>query len=82
MRVAWAVETVGRKVPLATCLVQATAVEMMLRRAGENPTLHIGVTSPARAPIEAHAWLEWNGRVIVGDEGLDRFAPLSLPPSP
>jgi hypothetical protein len=56
--------------------VQATAAEVMLRRAGERPTLHLGVAPFGAQRIEAHAWLEWNGRVIVGDRDLSRYSAM------
>jgi len=74
-RVAWTVETTARSIPGATCLTQALAAEVMLSRAGEQPSLHIGVATD-RGAFEAHAWLELNGRTLVGDRELDRYAPL------
>lgn len=74
-RLAWTVETTARSVPQATCLTQALAAQVMLSRAGEKPSLHIGVATD-RGAFEAHAWLELNGRPLVGDRELDRYARL------
>jgi hypothetical protein len=74
-RVAWTVETTARSIPQATCLTQALAAQVMLSRAGEEPSLHIGVATD-RGAFEAHAWLELNGRPLVGDRDLDRYARL------
>ncbi len=76
-RIPWAVETVGAAVPGVTCLVRALAAEVMLRRAGELPELRIGV-DPTAEDFEAHAWLEWHGRPVVGAGGTEAI--VALPP--
>ena len=75
-RVAWTVETVARSIPEASCLTQALAAHVMLSRMGEEPSMHIGVATD-RGAFEAHAWLELNGRPLVGDRELDRYARLA-----
>lgn len=65
-RIAWAVTIAGRYVFHATCLVQALATQVLLARAGMSSILHIGVTKGQHAPIEAHAWVESEGRIIIG----------------
>jgi Transglutaminase-like superfamily len=74
-RIGWAVGSAARFVPDATCLPQALTAEAILRRRGHPADLRLGVR---RGPdgIEAHAWVESYGRVIVGDGDLDRFEPL------
>jgi hypothetical protein len=74
-RLAWTVETTAKSIPQATCLTQALAAQVRLARAGEEPSLHIGVATD-RGAFEAHAWLELNGRPLVGNRGLDRYARL------
>lgn len=74
-RIGWAVGSAARFVPDATCLPQALAAEAILRRRGHPADLRLGVTRDA-AGVEAHAWVESYGRVIVGDGDLDRFEPL------
>lgn len=51
-------------VPKATCLVQALAAQLLLTRHGHMADLQIGV-SQAKG-FEAHAWLEFEGRVVLG----------------
>src|SRR5438093_12242566 len=51
----WAVQTVSRCVPGATCLTQALATKVLLERLGQPATLRIGVAKGARGQIEAHA---------------------------
>lgn len=63
-----AVRAAARRLPGTTCLVEAVTAELMLRRRGIESTLHIGVRAPcATTPLDAHAWLECNGAIIVGD---------------
>ena len=78
-RIAWAVQAAARAVPRATCLSQALAADAMLRRAGRTPALHIGVAKDGPA-LEAHAWLELDGAVLVGDHDLHRYTRLGSRP--
>jgi hypothetical protein len=80
VRIAWAVETVARRIPTATCLPQALAADAMLRRAGRSPELHIGVSKDGES-FEAHAWLALDGLVLVGDHDLHRYTPLTGGPA-
>jgi len=74
-RIGWAVGSAARFLPDATCLPQALAAEAILRRRGHPADLRLGVTRDANG-VEAHAWVESYGRVIVGDGELERFEPL------
>ena len=74
--VGWSVEAVGRRIPGMRCLPRALAAEVILRRAGRNPRFRIGVVRDDRGGIEAHAWVEDAGRIVVGADDRDRFAPL------
>ena len=74
-RLAWAVEAAALGVPKASCLTQALAAQIMLERSGARPDLKIGVATD-RESIEAHAWLELDGRPLVGAQDLERYAQL------
>lgn len=81
-RLAWAVAVVARRLPSTTCLVQALAAEVMLRHRGYTPALRLGVRGRADDVklIEAHAWLECGGTVVVGQvENLADYSMLSPP---
>lgn len=69
------VERVGHRVPGAdTCLPQALAAVAMLRRWGHRADLVLGVRT---APVfEAHAWVEVDGAVVVGEGEASRFSEL------
>ena len=77
-RIARDVGRAARVVPRATCLVQALAGEWLIVRAGAPVALQYGV-APGERGVEAHAWLESGGRVILGGEEAARFAPLRAP---
>lgn len=83
-RIAWAVEAAARRLPapFRACLPQAMAVCAMLRRRRMPARLVIGVRrAPAPGSIEAHAWVESGGRVILGGmDDLPSFVPLDAPP--
>jgi hypothetical protein len=76
-RIVWAVETAGGAIPgMKNCLVQAVAAEAMLIRAGHPCELRIGAAKIGPRDLIAHAWLESEGTVLIGNFELDRYAPL------
>jgi hypothetical protein len=78
-RIAWAISTVSRYIPGATCLTQALAGEVLLRTYGHQPSFHIGVAKSNSRALEAHAWIEVQGKIILGDAGIERFTALRAP---
>ncbi len=74
---AWAVGAAARRVPKASCLTQAIALESLLAEAGEEARLRIGVARKPDGAFEAHAWVEHAGLVLIGDlPNLERFSVL------
>jgi hypothetical protein len=71
------VKLMSRYVPAATCLVQALVVISLLEQAGLPGLLRIGVVRTGKK-LEAHAWVESLGRVVIGgtDVDLSRFTVL------
>lgn len=63
---AWAVAAAARHgLGRPMCLARSMALRWMLRRAGIDSELRIGVRkSPAGPGIEAHAWIERNGLAL------------------
>src|SRR5207248_10673296 len=76
-RLGWALGAAARRVPGATCLVQALAARILLGRQRIPAVVRIGVARERGAPLESHAWVESEGRVVVGDAHLDRYAPIA-----
>jgi hypothetical protein len=76
-RVVWAVETAARYgSPTATCLTQALAAQVLLARRGYPALLHIGVVR-SKNKLQAHAWVESEGEVVIGGFELERYTPLA-----
>lgn len=76
--IVWAVGVASRHTPgRAMCLVQALTTQQLLVRYGYVHHLHIGVTKSAADTLNAHAWIEYEGCVIVGSlSNLSQFKPL------
>lgn len=76
-RVVGAVEAVGRRtLGDKPCLTQALVVQRMLRQKGYETALRIGVAKDGQELL-AHAWLERDGRVVIGGQSSQvRYAPL------
>ena len=80
-RLTCAVHAASRLVPHSTCLVKALALQALLARRGCVGILHVGVKTTQVAGFEAHAWLELDGEIIIGEGARQGFAPLlSHPP--
>ena len=75
-RLAWVVGVASRFVPKATCLAQALALHVLLQQAGYEVFLHIGVTNNEEGNLKAHAWIESQGRVLIGGSDLNSYTPL------
>jgi hypothetical protein len=74
----WAIESVGRHAPTAiNCLPRALALQRMLRKRGASGTVRFGVKRQGNE-IRAHAWLELEGKVLVGNlPDLDEYERFS-----
>lgn len=73
-----AVRRVSRYIPSASCLTQALAAKILLRRSGHEAKLRIGVAKGAAGDFQAHAWVEVAGRSVIGgsDSQLRRYTGL------
>lgn len=76
-RMTQAVAQAARRVPRATCLVQALALRWMLRRRDIGCDLRVGVSRSERGEFEAHAWIECGGELLIGGGPAARFTPLT-----
>jgi hypothetical protein len=72
-----AVRAASRYVPHATCLTQAVVLHILLRGEGLQSTIRIGVRKDA-GHFEAHAWVESQERVVIGDPGPQGYAPMMV----
>ena len=77
-RIGWAVETASRALPgTKNCLVHAVVTEALLTRYGSPAELRIGVAKRERGRLEAHAWIESSGKIVIGGTGVELMTPLS-----
>ena len=76
--IVWAVEAASRLQPRGVkCLARALATQYLLAVNGYVAQLRIGVTKEASGNLEAHAWVEYQGKVIIGGlQHLSAFTPL------
>jgi hypothetical protein len=72
----WSVAVVSPYVPKTTCLAQALTAQFLLQRAGHQARLHIGVNYGPLGGLEAHAWVESQGRVLIGGFDTNRYTHL------
>jgi hypothetical protein len=59
-----------------TCLVQALAGSLLLKRRGITAVVRFGVTKQ-KPGLAAHAWLIVGGRTVLGGEAAADFVPLA-----
>lgn len=74
-RIAFAVNHVARRLPGTTCLTEVLAAAYLCSRYGHAATPRLGVGRSA-AGITAHAWLESEGRAILGEPEPGTFVGL------
>jgi len=80
-QVVWAVTVAGRYVPgPTTCLSRALTVQGMLARLGYPSRLHVGVVRGKHGEVEGHAWVECEGRILIGGTAseIGNFSPLAV----
>jgi hypothetical protein len=65
-KIVWAIAQASRYVPVATCLTQALAGQILLTQHGEPAILQIGVAKNEKGELQAHAWVESRGRIVIG----------------
>jgi hypothetical protein len=58
------------------CLTQALVLDSYLRRAGYPSRIALGVARGSQGELEAHAWVESDGVIVLGGEERQRFAEL------
>ena len=66
-RIAWAVLVASRYIPFTKCLAQAIVTQILFARYGYTAQLQIGVAKDGKGRLKAHAWVESQGRIVIGD---------------
>ncbi len=77
-QIAWAVGVAGRWLPGAyKCLPNAYTAHLLLHRYGYPSVIHVGVARDPQGKVEAHAWVDCEGRTVVGEVvDIGRFVPF------
>jgi len=76
-QIVWAVALTSRYMPAATCLTQALATQVLLKRRGHPACLRIGVARSDAGAFQAHAWVECQGKIVIGGiQARARYTPL------
>ena len=65
-QITWAVNVVGNLPPSAKCLARALTAQVLLHCCSYQSTLVIGVTKNQQGDLNAHAWVEKDGKIIMG----------------
>jgi len=76
--IVWAVRAAAGHLPGSTCLTSALTAHMMLTRRGYAAVVRFGVAPPGgrRGTPLFHAWLECDGRAVIGAESLESYRAL------
>jgi hypothetical protein len=79
-KVVWSVNVISAYLPFfRNCLNRALATQVLLGRRGQQVNLRIGVKRDPEGEFKAHAWIESEGRIVLG--GLDDLWQMTpLPP--
>jgi hypothetical protein len=81
--VAAAVADASRLLPgTSSCLAQALAARLLLRREGLPVEIRIGVGRTPPGGLKAHAWVESDGEIVLGDPASQPGAPYAPFPRP
>ena len=82
-RVSWAVAAAARRLPGgATCLARAVVARLLLANQGAASRIVIGVARGEDRGLDAHAWVECEGRVITCGTEVDPYTPLLVQGGP
>lgn len=79
-RIRWAVNGSANYLPgEIACLPRALVSQCLLQRWGYTTTIHIGVSHNDQDGVDAHAWVKYDDKVIIGDlPDLERYSPLPI----
>lgn len=77
-RITWAIAAAGRRMPGGrNCLAQAVAAEALLTRFGYPSEFRIGARRTGGGELQAHAWLESHGQVLIGAFELETYSVMT-----
>ena len=71
-------EAVSLYLPKVTCLTKALTAHYLLSKNGYSSLVKIGVGKDSEGQFEAHAWLEYDDYVIIGESEKDYISIFDL----
>ena len=75
-RISWLLDVARRHCPVrSTCLKEALVLVRLLRAEGFDATMKIGVAR-RDGRLRAHAWIEHDGRIVLGGSDHENYAAL------
>jgi hypothetical protein len=75
-RIGYLVAAAATRIPRTTCLPRALATRILLGRHGHAAELRIGVDKDHNGGFEAHAWVEAEGKVVIGGPEVSGYKPI------
>jgi hypothetical protein len=75
-RIGYLVAAAANRIPGTTCLPRALATQVLLCRNGHRAELHIGINRTGSERLQAHAWVETGGSVVIGGSDLTDYRPI------
>lgn len=77
-KIVWVINASSRYMPGGVkCLARALTAQVLMKQHGHTNELRIGVAKGETGELEAHAWIEHRGRVVIGDlSDLQRYVPM------
>ena len=78
-KIIWAVRVASRYIPgRVKCLARALTTQVLLEQRGYQAQLRIGVAKGEQG-LEAHAWVESQGRIVIGGlKDIGRYTTLPM----
>lgn len=74
----WSVRVASLLIPKTTCLIQALTAQILMTHYNYDSVLKIGVNKSHN--FEAHAWIEMNKKIVLGESEMDFIPILTLKP--
>lgn len=75
-QIIWAIESAARYLPGVTCLAQALTALRLGSSAGYPVIINIGTAKDVNGALKAHAWVEYQGQIILGAAQENVYTPL------
>jgi hypothetical protein len=77
-KIIWTVDLISRYMPgQVKCLARALTTQVLMKQSGYTCELRIGVAKGESGKLEAHAWIEHQGIIVIGYlKDLARYTPM------